>query len=1136
MNPDNVATQPTARGNVDSSQESIRISPAGSGTEPTPLTGRDTEVGLLSDRWEQAQEGMGQIVLLIGGAGLGKSRLVRTIKEIVIATAESDSAAQQTAHSELVVEWRCSERRQNSGLHPISDYFTRLLNLDPREAASKRFDKLASHLEENGMGQPEVVALFAKLLFLPADERYPSPGLPPVRERVETFRAVRQWLRAQADRRPFLFVVEDLHWVDASSLEFLHEFIAEGLHDRILTVLTFRPELETPWPAVAHQTSLALNRLTRRHVAQLIRKIAGRPVPDSLISQIYERTNGVPLLVEEFVKLVDGSLDVRMPGSDGNSEMTAHGGTGNQTGDMPSTLQELVLERLDRMSINREVAQLAATLGREFHYELLAAVTSVDEVDLMDELAKLANADILFAKGNPPRCTFLFKHTLLEEALHSSLREEPRRNSHRLVGEIMEKRFSQTSANQPELLAWHFTEAGQIEKAIEYWLKAGLRARDQFANIEAINHLTKGLALLGTLGATPENEVRELKLLNPLGTAYIAAHGYAAPEVAPVFSRARTLCERVGTKEQLFATMRGNFAFHIVRGDYRLCSVLADEAVEFGELQDDPGILMEALFLKGLTMLYRGDFGGARDCFVKALTEYDDRERTAYWATMTGEDSGVTHRCYLALAWWHLGYPDRALNVNREARKLARATGIPFNIEYALHHTGWLCQHCRFGVGAQSAGEEEIAIATEQGFKLWHATGTLYSAAGLLLQGNIETGLRLIQQGVEHYRATGAGLALPYYLCLLGDALMHSGRFEEAHLAIDEALGLADKNDERFQEAELYRLKGELRLAESDDDASAEHYFLKAITIARGQGNRAWELRATLSLARLWHRQGHREKAFADLNAAFSAFDEGFTTPDLADAAALLGELANERMRKDLAAGLKYIHDCIPPPRKGVVSIDWRYVPSSTLGGDTIGFHWLDDEHLALYLIDVTGHGLDAALLSVTIHNIIRTSSLRQADMKRPEDVLARLNETFPGNQHSHKFFTAWYGVYRVSTRTLSYASGGHPSALIVSPGDANPLELPATGPMMGILPATDFPASTFQIPPDARLLIFSDGAFEILRDRKVVWNLPSCIAYLAELGQRDENLMDQLLSRARHLRGSSQLDDDFSVIEVRLH
>ena len=700
----------------------------------------------------------------------------------------------------------------------------------------------------------------------------------------------------------------------------------------------------------------------------------------------------------------------------------------------------------------------------------------------------------------------------------------------------METRFPQSAAIQPELLAQHFTEAGHIEKAVGYWLAAGRRSQDRFANVEAISHLTKGLELLGKLDESPTRDARELELLGPLGTAYIAARGYAAPEVEPVFQRASSLAERAGQTQQAFAMMRGRFAYHIVRGDFRLCTELAALAVQFGERLDDAGILMEALFLEGLSKLYRGDFSGAHDCCARAIADYDDRDRTAFWAARTGEDSGVTHRCYLALACWHLGCPDRALALNREAVALARSLGHPFTLEYALHHSGWLHHNCRLGAEAQAAGDEEMRIATEQGFVFWHASGSLYSAAGMLLRGRLDKGLRLLLKGVEAYRATGACLGLPYYLGMLGEAFTLSNRFEEARASFDEALSIVEANDDRFHEAELHRLRGELHLAEANDEDAAGACFHRAIQTARRQSSRAWELRATMSQIRLWRRQGRRHEAFTALTAALGLFTEGSDTPDILEASALLQDIGNEQMRDDIAAGIKYVRGCIPPPMDGVVAVDWRYVPSSTLGGDTIGYHWVDEDHLAFYLIDVTGHGMDSALLSVTISHVLRSGSLSGADMRRPEQVLMKLNKAFQGPQHAHKYFSIWYGVYRVSTRTLSYSSGGHPPAIVILPGGLHPLVFPATGPLMGVLPEARFSAETSPVPAGARLIIFSDGVFEIRRDKQIVWSLDSCVAHLAAISQRDENLMDALLAHVRGLCGSSQLDDDFSIIEARLH
>ena len=1103
----------------------------------TPLMGRDTELSLLKDRWEQAQDGMGQVVLVVGQPGFGKSRLVQTVTQHVriqvsdnslAAAAESGSGPDD--ESSPVIEWRCSQHFQNSELHPVSEYLERLIGAGRDRSPTACFDRLARHLEDYDLCRPEFVALFAKLLFLPPDERYPAAGLTPAREREETFRALREWLLAYSSKRPVLFVVEDLHWIDASTLEFLGNFIREGPHDRILTLLTFRPEFKTPWPALAHQTTLALNRLTRRQVAEWMLRDVTEALPESLFAQIYQRTSGVPLLVEEFTRLVRESAVFASPG------LPSPRSRRTNTRALPQTLQELVTARLNRMSINRGVAQFAATLGREFAYELLASVVMIDEQTLRAELAKLVSAGILQVKGQPPVCTYLFKHALLEEALHGAINEPDRRRFHHRVAEVMEARFPHLVETQPELLAQHFTEAGIIEKAIGYCLSAGLRSRNRFAHVEAISHLTDGLKLLETLEASPERDARELELLGPLGTCYIASRGYAAPEVGPVFNRARALCERVGQTPQLFAMMWGNFAFHIVRGDFRVCAELADEAMAFGERLNDAGILMEALFLKGLTRLYRGDFAGARDCCARAIADFDDRDRTAFWAALVGEDAGVTTRCYLALALWHLGLPDQALQLNDEMLDLARAIKQPFSIEYALHHTGWLYQNCRLGTRAQAAAEEQIRIATEQGFLFWHASGTLYAAAGLLLQGRLEQGLRLLQEGLEAYRGTGAELALPYYLSILADVCTQTGRFAEARVALNDGFKFVEKNDERFQEAELHRLKGELLLAELDDQTASEECFGRAVETAQRQQSKAWELRATTSLARLWQRQGRREEAFRVLSNVYGAFEKGRTMPDLTDAAALLETLRDERMRSEFAAGIQYVRDCIPPPMHGPVSVDWRYRPASTLGGDAIGYHWVDDSHLALYLIDVTGHGLDAALLSVTVANVIRAGALAGADMKQPDRVLAKLNDAFQGEQHGERFFTIWYGVYHRVHRTLTWAGGGHPPAIVLVRGRPNPLLLPSSGLIMGVLRGVDFPAQSCRIPAGARLLIVSDGVFEIYRDGHSVWDLDACIAYLAALADRQGNLLDELLDHVHQLRGSPHLEDDFSVIEVRFH
>ena len=494
---------------------------------------------------------MGQVVLLIGEPGLGKSRLVHTLKEHVLG---------QMVEGEVdapVIEWRCSPHFQNTGLYPAIDFFERALGFGREEPPQARFDRLVRRLEQYDLARPEIVPLWASLLSLPTPDPLPAASLSPVRQREETFRALLEWLHVRAARRPVLFVVEDLHWVDASTLEFLGQFLAEGLHDRILTVLTFRPEFQTPWPALAHQTSLALNRLTRRQVGDLMRKKTGGALPEAVVEQIYDRAGGVPLFVEEFTKMVQES---------GVLDQAGEGGARGQAllgREIPATLQDLVMARLDRMEGDREVAQLAATLGREFSYELLAAVATVDEPTLQAELAKLVQAEILYPKGRPPRCTYIFKHALLEDALYNALVKGKRQQFHRRIAEVLEAQFPQTVETQPELLAHHFTEAGLTEKAIGYWLKAGLRSRERSADCEAIGHLTKGLALLETLDESRERDAQELEFLDHAGHRLHRGRAVMPRRKSGRSCAGRASCASgSGDPPQLFAIMLGIWEWH----------------------------------------------------------------------------------------------------------------------------------------------------------------------------------------------------------------------------------------------------------------------------------------------------------------------------------------------------------------------------------------------------------------------------------------------------------------------------------------------------------------------------------------------------------------------------------------------
>jgi tetratricopeptide (TPR) repeat protein len=593
-----------------------------------------------------------------------------------------------------------------------------------------------------------------------------------------------------------------------------------------------------------------------------------------MIARMHDRTGGVPLFIEEFTRLVQVS--------------------GELPREIPGTLQDLVMARLELMTGERDLVQLASVLGREFSYELLAAVAGLDEATLQAELLKLMEAELLYPKGRPPKCSYLFKHALLQDAAYASLVKVKRQDHHRRVADVLESRFPLVIEAQPELLAHHLTEAGVVDRATDAWFKAGMKSLARWAHAEAIGHFQRGLTLLRGLEESLERDGQEMKFLKPLGMATMAASGYASPEAGAVMTRARELSERIGHPVQLFAVMWGVWAWHVVRAEYPLCMKLWDEALTFSGKLGDPGIRMEALFMPALTLFSRGDFPGAFTHLTDALTHYDDRSRTRHWADITGQDSGIAHRCYHALSLWHLGCPDQAQKAMREAIDLAGKVDHPYSLAYVHHHAAWFYYNLRMPDEAMAAAVEEARLAADHGFELLIATSMMYKAAALLLRGPSEAALPLLRDGIARYRASGAEMALPFYYSILARATLGLGRFKETRAALAEAFGMVEKNDDRFRESDLHHLQAELALAESRDEAQAEPHLLKAREVARRQGSRALELKCTLSLARLWKGQGRANDALETLKSVYSRYTEGFATSDLADAARMIADLEKD--------------------------------------------------------------------------------------------------------------------------------------------------------------------------------------------------------------------------------------------------
>ncbi len=842
----------------------------------TPLIGRDTEVSILRDRWEQAAEGMGQVVLLIGEAGLGKSRLVRELK---------DHVGQNSDTGELsVIEWRCSPYHQNSSLNPAKDFLGRLLRFGPSDTPGERLQRLAAHLERLEMTDPETLALFAGLLAVPTD-RQPTPTLSPQRLREKTQEVLLDWLDACVKLQSVLFIVEDLHWIDPSSLELLGLHVARGFNDRILTLLTFRPEFETPWKSKAHQTQIALNRLNKRQIADMMRRKTGRDqLPQRVIEEVAARTDGIPLFVEEFTKVLMEAPAVQESDSDSTASAVL------KLQEIPATLEDLLMARLDRMASNREVVQFGATLGREFSYELLRAACSLDEPALQAELAKLVHAELLFMKGRPPRTSYTFKHALIQDAAYQSMLKRKRQQVHKKIAGVLVAQFSELTQTEPEQVARHYAEAGLVAEGTPYWLKAGLRCQATFANTEAIRHFMRGLELLATLPSSRERDEQELAFQVPLGVALFSERGYATPEVGPIFERARTLCLDVGGPSRLFYILWGIWAWRIVRSELALCGQLAKEMLTLAESLNDDSFRAEADYLPQVNAHYGGDFVTARRHGEESIALQEPAGCRVH-AQGTGQNCSVTARNYLAMTYWSLGHVDRGLALARETAALGKELGHPFTLSFAYHHIAQVLLCSRLWDEALALVEQALVLAEEQGFKFWYASATIHRGICLAQLGRSDEGLALMHSGLDAFKGSGASLVVPIYHAFLGDVYLRRGQHVEALKNLEESFAWANRFGQLCHESETHRLKGEVLLAHSEPrQTEAETCFQQAIEVARRQQAKSWELRATMSLARLWSKQGRCAEARTALEAVSTWFTEGFDTPDLREAKAMLAE------------------------------------------------------------------------------------------------------------------------------------------------------------------------------------------------------------------------------------------------------
>lgn len=841
-------------------------------TGVTPLVGREHEIGLLLERWQHAKEGDGQVVLLSGEPGIGKSRIIEAVRE------------RTQLDRPIRLSYQCSVYHVNSSLHPIIEQLGRAAHFESSDSNSTKMGKLESLLSQAMQGIDTATPLIGSLLSIPFESRYASLDMKPEKQKEATLEVLVSQLEGLSRRQPVLLIFEDAHWADPTSLELLGLLVERVQSLPVLMVVTFRPEFSPLWPDHTHTTSLALSRFSRSLVVSMISRIAGgKDLPDVLCDKIIDKTDGVPLFVEELTKTVLESNLLEDRG--GYYELR----DSLPTLAIPSTLHDSLMARLDRLARVKEVAQIAAVIGREFSREILASVSLLTEQELDNALNQLVDAALIFPRGTSKHMRYVFKHALVQDAAYKSLLNKKRRDLHGRIARSLEGQVNRIAVTEPELLAYHYTEAGLTEPALLYWLRAGKVAGEHGAYIEAVAHLERGLTLLETL---PEDDARtreEITFRVALGVPLMSVKGVKSIEVERNYIRARALCEKSDETDQLFPVLWGSWFCSMMSSNlYRACE-LADQLLEVARDRNDDALELEAHHCQWASRFLVGDFNAALEHSVDGNELYRTEEHHVLTFTFGGHDPGVCARDVRALALWLSGFPVQA----------QRQLDASFKLAMELGHNATLANHATYRTALSAFQRNETAMArhsdtltefvpiepvyVDQSF----ADGALGWA--MFQKGERKEGLALMRRSVSMGLLENPwGIVL---VTLVANALARDNSTEEGSELLDETLNHYQSTNVHWWDSEIYRVKGELLLMQNNLD-EALVCFAKAIEIAETQRAKSLELRSNTSLARVLKTQGKKESAREILEPIYGWFDEGFETVDLRDAKTLLDNLS----------------------------------------------------------------------------------------------------------------------------------------------------------------------------------------------------------------------------------------------------